>query len=715
MNTASFESGAKKVQNIDREIRKKEKINRFENANEAKKVTAMLNEFEATRIAYKRAAAKITESSSKQEIKNLEKLRKEYYKLGDAYDNAVIKLKENIDRRKLSVSLMREEAEEYKKSQGFLSKNTSSLKKLGVAFGGVSAASGLAFAKFNSVMGELDSISKRARDIGITASQLQEFGHQARLAGIETSELDTSLKAFNRNVSLAAMGTGEARQALNSMGIELTDNNGRYKKQSELLKEVLTYFEENKGAAENAGRAARLFGETGSNIIRIFESGEDSVNKIFDASGIDQAARQAEIYKENIEEISNTLQKLEQRAGGTLARTFNYLFNKDRAIQYFTTIQDGSDALTKDFVAQEMGYKNVNEYLNVAITSEKEREKIREERKAQEEAAYNAKMQQIYELDAKLEEFRKSEMSADDRILNLEKKIFYTKRELSEMEKGSVEYIEKYKIYINDVISLEKLQNQEADKRKKLSDKEAAEEAKKAAAEKKRLESEQKKAAEEAAALKLKREEYDLNLKISMLQASGDKNKQAQAEALKNSMERNKLMKEYGFSIEEATTRLKAQQQIQNNGKVQYSEDDVAKAKKILERGEGGSVGKKTLEQAQAIVEGKDIEDKELSIFKGVKNRAKGNNELRFASNETLSAMSGKSKSNQNIENLNITKSSSQISTSSSSPKKESVSEKEKESYTYDILGAVKRIYTSLDNIQTSFNQFLKQYKGANA
>lgn len=641
MNTASFESGAKKVQNIDREIRKKEKINRFENANEAKKVTAMLNEFEATRIAYKSAAAKITESSSKQEIKNLEKLRKEYKKLGDAYDNAVIKLKENIDRRKLTVSLMKEEAEEYKKSQGFLSKNTASLKKLGVAFGGVSAASGLAFAKFNSVMGELDSIAKRAKDVGISASQLQEFGHQARLAGIETSELDTSLKAFNRNVSLAAMGTGEARQALNSMGIELTDNNGKFKEQSELLKEVLIYFEQNRGAAENAGRAARLFGETGSNIIRIFENGENSVKKIFDAKGIDIAAKQAEIYKDNIEKLSNSLKKLEQTAAGKIARTLNYLIDPSRAREYFTSFQNGNDIPTQNFLAQEMGYKNINEYLNIAVESEEERKRLREQQ--------NANTEYQLEFERKLSEAASERLRAEERIA------YATDAEYESLQ--------------NQILENEKLSKQEKEKSKK----------------------EAERAQKEAEALKLKREEYDLELKISILENGTDAQK-AQAESMKNAIERNRLMKEYGFSIEEATNRLRAQKELENKGKVKYSQSDIEKAKKILERGEGGTVGKKTLEQAQAIVGGNEIQGDRVSIFKNVS-----------ALSQRLQFADAALKESSAVKSSAAAKSQSSASNGSGG---ETGSDN-----TDNLINQILNKLNVLDDIKTNFNTLLKNYK----
>lgn len=174
-------------------------------------------------------------------------------------------------------------------------------------------------------------------------------------------------------------------------------------------------------------------------------------------------------------------------------------------------------------------------------------------------------------------------------------------------------------------------------RRKKEQDaaKKEQDEAKKLAEDaKKKIESERKSAEEKAKQIAQARAEFEIQLKIQKLEKN---DKQAQADAIKNALERNRLMKELGYSIDEATQKIKElrdlEKQDEGKGKVSYSEKDVEKAKKLLERGEGGSVGKKTLEQAQAIVEGRQIEGGELAIFSGAQKRAKTKNsrDLKFA------------------------------------------------------------------------------------
>lgn len=114
------------------------------------------------------------------------------------------------------------------------------------------------------------------------------------------------------------------------------------------------------------------------------------------------------------------------------------------------------------------------------------------------------------------------------------------------------------------------------------------------------------------------RENYEYELKLRVLEAKGNTEL---ADKLKMEQRVAELMKEQQYSREEAYKFAKLEKELAVGKQVQYSEKDIAKAKRIVERGEGGTVGKKTLEQAQAILAGKEISGKELSIFAGAGSR----------------------------------------------------------------------------------------------
>ena len=102
------------------------------------------------------------------------------------------------------------------------------------------------------------------------------------------------------------------------------------------------------------------------------------------------------------------------------------------------------------------------------------------------------------------------------------------------------------------------------------------------------------------------RKEFELQTQISVLRAQG---RTAEADQLEFAKQRNELMAKYGYSIEEAT---RAQKTLNELNRAQYdgniNSDMQKRAKPIRERGMGGTIGKKTLEEAQAAAEGRTPE-----------------------------------------------------------------------------------------------------------
>lgn len=595
-DTKEFTAAMTKVENIQKQIRAKERNDRFEQIEEARKVNKIRLEFEAQREQYLNARRRLSETASKEEIAQVEKIRKAYIKLGDTYDSATEKLAKNIRKNRAQLKGLNEELQLSKKSagqlDGFIGKiggiNVGSLAKVAGIVGAVGAAGSAAFKK---LVDNLYELGKRARDIGVTASQLQELQHQAKLAGISTSELDVSMRSFNRNVSLAAMGTGDAKKALESMGISVTYANGQAKTQSELLKEIATYFAENSGEAENAGRAARIFGERGAEMLRIFEQGEGVVNKIFDAKGIDDAAKAAEEFKNTLENLNQSAMPKLYKVAGNVADALDQLFRWE---------------------STSSRYKRKTEEYQKQLAKQKQQEEARIPVLERERKLLN----QIAESEKMLSGLKEFSPESTDAISILEKEIEEAKDKLDELspladaareeeakklqeewEKSAKEYarIERQKFAVLDRESRKRLEllSSETKKTISLKQKELAELKGKLSEKQKQVDS---------------REEFELQTKIQILQAQG---KTREAEALKFAKARNELMEKYGYSLKQAEQvqrTLNELQKAKGGVKAEYSEEAKKQAQKVLERGEGGTIGKKTIEEAQAIVDGKTPE-----------------------------------------------------------------------------------------------------------
>ena len=638
-STEGFDRAMARVKAAEKKLAGLEKAQNAERRKEIEKLDALIAKIDAERKKSDKLEAQIDNASSARKAKIIEQLKEigarlekneaAYAKLSRASKaNEIARIGELAKANK-EIANLQKSANKFKGISGMARG----------AMGGIGGmiASGVSVAAFKELIDNLDELGKRARDIGVTASQLQELQHQAKLAGISTSELDVSMRSFNRNVSLAAMSTGDAKNALDSMGISVTYANGQAKTQSELLKEIATYFAENAGEAENAGRAARIFGERGAEMLRIFEQGEGVVNKIFDAKGIDEAAKAAEQFKNTLENLNQSAMPHLYKAAGMVAEALDQLFrgesfdekNKRQIEEYQATLERIKKAEEaripvlvrerdlKNKIAEQEKILNIlrdnsgesTEGFKVEFDKLEEYKKRLSEIKNIADISYkNDVLSKINEANDKLAEQIEKNNSLESQRITILEKLKASKEELNNIDKRSVEYANAYVaaaklkgeyLKINAKIADEDAKNRIKNVKKELA--ETKSEAAKVKRYRDELEKRQKAQSDS-------REEFELQTKIQILQAQG---KTREAEALKFAKARNELMEKYGYSLKQAEQvqrTLNELDKAKGGVKAEYSEEAKKQAQKILDRGEGGSIGKKTIEEAQAIVDGKTPE-----------------------------------------------------------------------------------------------------------
>lgn len=559
-------------------------------------------EYSQAQIRLEKAVAQSNAAAAKRAQTQLQKLDVALEKLDTDRTRFAERAKRAEDKLTKSIETQRAS---YSKLGQVLKTIRSSMFAISGAVGGV-----LSVSAFNNVVDKLDSIAKRARDIGITASQLQELGHQANLAGVSAERLDVSIRSFRRNISLAAMGTGEARKAIEEMGISLTDVNGVAKSQNTVLKEMAYWFSENAGEAKNAGIAARIFGENGSDMLRIFESGKDTIDSIFNAKGIDDAAAAAERFKDSMENLAQaTLPTIYKYVGGIAdfisqkiepsllfkAETKNafsalempdkFKADLEKVTAQISTLEEKLSTTPKTMMSGFFGnakFKSNPEYESIKsqIDALKERQHQLIKESAQKAKAYSEEKTYLAKQKADEEALQKTLAAQESERLRDEKTqqdaLFDAVMEHSKEEEAAAQKIAK--------------------------------------------------AREEAMALDNRREEFELESKIKILRAQG---KDYDADQLEFAKKRNDLMREYNYSLEQATKIQKALDSAANGGKVKYSDEAQAKAREIVARGESGTIGKKTLADAQAILNGEAPEGGlQTAMFKQYNNDVKRRGEV---------------------------------------------------------------------------------------
>ena len=85
MNTSGFEAGAKKIADLETKMKNQLKSSLLEQAQETRKLHKLRTQMENAKAEYMRRNQALTETSTKEEKKAVEKLLKSYEKLEKAF------------------------------------------------------------------------------------------------------------------------------------------------------------------------------------------------------------------------------------------------------------------------------------------------------------------------------------------------------------------------------------------------------------------------------------------------------------------------------------------------------------------------------------------------------------------------------------------------------------------------------------------------------
>ena len=186
-----------------------------------------------------------------------------------------------------------------------------SARRLGVIAAAVGAG---VFGLVNRFASLGDQIAKTADKLGVGVVGLQRLRHAFALGGVEARTTDMALQRFTRRAAEAAAGTGEAKDALAALGINLRDSAGNVRPTEELLADVADAMQRIEDPAVRVRIAFKLFDSEGVALVNTLSKGSDALREAGDEAerlGIisEQQARQSERF-------ADTLGRFRQAATG---------------------------------------------------------------------------------------------------------------------------------------------------------------------------------------------------------------------------------------------------------------------------------------------------------------------------------------------------------------------------------------------------------------
>lgn len=164
---------------------------------------------------------------------------------------------------------------EDKTQQAFRSvrKNLDGLKRTMTSLRGAIAVSGFTYLVKSAAQAG-DEIAKFSKRIGINAQALQELQFAATQASIRTETFNMAMQRFTRRSAEAAIGTGEAKDALRTLGIQLTDSQGQLRPAEQLLGDVAEAFKKIESPADRVRLAFKLFDAEGVAMLQMLGDGK---------------------------------------------------------------------------------------------------------------------------------------------------------------------------------------------------------------------------------------------------------------------------------------------------------------------------------------------------------------------------------------------------------------------------------------------------------
>lgn len=149
----------------------------------------------------------------------------------------------------------------------------------------VAAAAGLAgggiFKITQATAGLGDEVAKTAERLGVGVEWLQEMRYAADSAGVSSSTFDMAIQRAGRRIGeFAATGKSEAASAIQALGLQVLDANGKLRSMEELLPEIADKLARIRSPMVRNALAMRFFDSEGVKLVQMFRDGSRGMDAL---------------------------------------------------------------------------------------------------------------------------------------------------------------------------------------------------------------------------------------------------------------------------------------------------------------------------------------------------------------------------------------------------------------------------------------------------
>ena len=157
-----------------------------------------------------------------------------------------------------------------------------------------------AFSKFiTGAIDQADAFGKLSRQTGIAADELQSYVNAGKLAGVEQSSIEKSLRRLSQSMHEADQEVATYADAYKALGISVRGSDGNLKDSEVVLAEIADRFRDMPDGATKAALAMEIFGRSGSQIIPMLNEGGKALNE-WNYQTSEKFAQNAEYFNDQV-------------------------------------------------------------------------------------------------------------------------------------------------------------------------------------------------------------------------------------------------------------------------------------------------------------------------------------------------------------------------------------------------------------------------------
>jgi len=234
-----------------------------------------------------------------------------------------------------------------------------SFTAVGIAGAATAAAVGL-----NRLAQSVDRVSKDAQRLKLTREELQKLQFLAEQTGFSADGLVTALQRMIRRISEAAIGTGEAKNALEELGLVASELNEL--SPDEQFKRIAEALQDIGNSADKTRLIIKIFDSEAAKLVNTLEGGRDAIKAYgdeFEALGgtfSGDAAKGAAILNETLNKLGVGLKGVASAALTGVKRLRDFY---DAASFLATGQVDTGNAIKDEFTNISLAVKSITDEI----------------------------------------------------------------------------------------------------------------------------------------------------------------------------------------------------------------------------------------------------------------------------------------------------------------------------------------------------------------